>query len=317
MATDAIFVLERLRCFRESDGTGHSEPYIWPVLVVVDDHSLALPEQVRVIAPSPAAARVVVKDDMRAGHVADIPSHVGTIRTRVDDDLDVLRMILVVAVLEEDETPSAAVKAGFNAFTAAIGVAIGSRLQELNNASPEEMQVLLKVITAEVQGKVETATHNALSASQKVRVFLGTLNLDDVIGTAFRSFNAAEAQSFVLVQTSGAPSFSNVYAIDARLDVMPVRVDLCQTSVNQLRDAQATVDLLLGEIRALQAQLQGHGGAGDVTLSKTAILRAIRRLRDEELPPAEAALEAARAALNACRTRSALFIDPTASFLRD
>ena len=43
MATDVILTFESLHCTRESDGTGHSEPYIWPVLLWVDDSTLATP----------------------------------------------------------------------------------------------------------------------------------------------------------------------------------------------------------------------------------------------------------------------------------
>jgi hypothetical protein len=42
-ATDGIIVRERLRCIRESDVAGGSEPYIWPALLWIDDNTLATP----------------------------------------------------------------------------------------------------------------------------------------------------------------------------------------------------------------------------------------------------------------------------------
>ena len=78
MATDAVVVLERLRCIRESDGgTGHSEPYIWPTLLWIDDATLTTPDLVGVAAPGRDSARVVVKGDMRPGETADFPTSVG------------------------------------------------------------------------------------------------------------------------------------------------------------------------------------------------------------------------------------------------
>src|SRR5262245_28376897 len=124
MATDAILVLERLRCIRESDGTGHSEPYIWPVLLWIDDNTLATPSLVGVTAPGLGNARVVIKNDMRAGQIADIPTSVGDLRVRFDDGLTIRRLILAVALWEEDETPEAAMRAGFQAFSSELRAAI-------------------------------------------------------------------------------------------------------------------------------------------------------------------------------------------------
>ena len=83
MATDAIIVLERLQCVRESDGTGHSEPYIWPTLLWIDDTTLTTPELVGVTAPALGNARVVIKSDMRAGETGDISPSAGMLRVRL------------------------------------------------------------------------------------------------------------------------------------------------------------------------------------------------------------------------------------------
>lgn len=108
MATDAIVILERLRCIRESDVAGGSEPYIWPALLWIDDSTLSEPIPVGVTAPALGNARVVIKNDMRAGQTADIPLSVGMLRVRFEDGLSIRRLILVVALWEEDETPEAA-----------------------------------------------------------------------------------------------------------------------------------------------------------------------------------------------------------------
>jgi len=37
MPTDAFFHLDRLRCLLETDRDGHSEPYVWALLIWLDD----------------------------------------------------------------------------------------------------------------------------------------------------------------------------------------------------------------------------------------------------------------------------------------
>ena len=103
MATDAFIVLERLTCSRESDRSGGSEPYIWPVLIWVDDDTLATPARVGVTSPSSTYARLVIKEDLRAGQVAEIPPQVGLLRVRLDDNQSVRQLILGVALWESDE----------------------------------------------------------------------------------------------------------------------------------------------------------------------------------------------------------------------
>ena len=188
MATDAIIVLERLRCIRESDVTGGSEPYIWPVLLWIDDNTLATPSLVGMTAPALGNARVVIKNDMRAGQIADIPTSVGVLRVRFEDGLSIRRLILAVALWEEDETPETAMRAGFQAFSGELRTAIADNLFALSQASGEELDAIIKTIKTRVKDQVKSAIENGLTNWQKARVFLGTLNLDDIIGNDFKNF---------------------------------------------------------------------------------------------------------------------------------
>ena len=135
MATDAIIILERLRCIRESDGSGHSEPYIWPVLVWIDDDTLATPALVGVTSPALGNARVVIKEGIRAGQVADIPGSVGLLRVRLDDNQSVRQLILAVALWENDDTPERAMRDGYTAFSGELGLAIADNLLALPRAA--------------------------------------------------------------------------------------------------------------------------------------------------------------------------------------
>ena len=316
MATDAIIILETLRCITLRNTESRTEPYIWPVLIRVDDNTLATSQLVSLTAPVLGNARVVIKDSMRAGETADIPSSVGILRTRFDDGLTMRRLILVVALWEEDETPQDAMEAGFQAFKSSLQDAIGDvdNLFPLSTANEEEREQIIKEIRASVTSRVESAIRNELSAWEKAKVLAGVLNLDDPIDSNFLSFGengldsapitmAFEAKRRIL----GIDTLSQ-YEIQGQLQVRPVVVDRCQAKVAAVNAAQAVVNDIEAEISALQAQLQGQGE--EPPLPKSFIIAEIKRLREEELKPAMEALKQARAALQACRD----WIPPSFSF---
>lgn len=309
MSTDAIIILERLRCIRESDGTGHSEPYIWPVLLWIDDNTLATPALVGVTAPALGNARVVIKNDMRAGQTADIPTSVGVLRVRFEDNLTIRRLILAVALWEEDETPEAAMRAGFQAFSSELRAAVADNLFALSQASDEEQDAIIAAIKTRVSNRVRSAIENGLTGCQKARVFVGTLNLDDIIDSAFKSFPDLFPAPVTLTFRAGS---SNVYQIQGKLEVRRVRVDRCQAQVDAVKAAQSVVDGIDAEIKALQTELQ-HASPGE----KPFIIAEIKRIREEELADAMAALDGARRALSICRSRLPPVFPDTADRLRD
>ena len=162
---------------------------------------------------------------------------------------------------------------------------------------------IIDAITARVRDKVESAIRGGLTGSQKIRVALGLLNLDDIVESDFKSFPQLVSQSFNMAFASDEANPSNRYAIDGRLQAVPVVVDPCGPQAARVREAQAVVDGIENEIRNLQAQLRGQTEPGEPPLPKAFIIAEIRRIRAEELPPAEAALDAARRALAICRGR--------------
>lgn len=293
MATDAILILDRLHCIREGDGTGNSEPYIWPVLMWIDDNTLATPLRVGVTTPTLGNARVVIKNDMRAGESASIPPSVGTLRVRFEDGLTIRRLLLAVALWEEDETPETAMRAGFQAFFNELRTALADNLFDLYQAGEEQKAEIIKKIEARVQEQVESAIENALTPWQKVRVLLGTLNLDDIIGSDFKDFRDLLNMPVTLVFKSDS---SNEYEIEGELQVRPVPIETCQDQLDAVKAAQSVVNGIDFEIRQFQTELQ-HASPRD----KPFIISEIKRLRREELPSAIAKLEAARRELQSCR----------------
>ena len=84
MTTDAIIVLERLHWLRD---TSDLDPYIWPVLIRIDDNTLTTPDRVELIAHGNNFARVVFRSDTQPPQTADIPRHIGVLRARFDNGL--------------------------------------------------------------------------------------------------------------------------------------------------------------------------------------------------------------------------------------
>ncbi|QJW90599.1 hypothetical protein HNV11_15015 [Spirosoma taeanense] len=298
MATDAIVTLERLRCIRESDGSGHSEPYIWPVLIWIDTTN----GQVNTADLVLGNARIVIDHDMRAGQVVLIPSSVNTLRVRFTDDPQRFTFIISVVLWENDETPEDAMRAGFKAYTSELRAAIIANLLALQAAqgNPAEEEAVKATIEKRVKDKVEAGIKGALTTGQKIRIALGTLNMDDVVGSDSENLGAistlATTKPFTLAFRNKSGSES--YEIEGNLAVKPVPVDLCQAQVDAVKAAQAAVDGVRNEIRQLQAEL--HDASPQ---QKPGIIAMIKKLQQDDLADANTALQKAKQALQACRDR--------------
>ena len=306
MATDAIVLLERLNCVTLTYTEERTEPYIWPALIRIDDSTLTTPDLVAMQTLSLGSARVVIKDSMRAGETANISSGVGILRTRFEDNLMTRRLILVVELLESDETPVSAMRAGFNAFNSELRTAIAENLLALSMANEEQTKAITDAISQRVEGRVRSAIENGLSAYEKAKVIAGFLDLDDSIGSDFKSFgkDSLSSTAFTLhFEVRGRDWLGHdalsQYEIQGQLQIQPVVVDRCQAQINAVNAAQAVVNGIEAQIQQLQEQLQGRGE--EPRPPKNIIVAEIARIRVEELAPAVADLEAARATLQACR----------------
>ncbi|MEO7135814.1 MAG: hypothetical protein ABI024_16525 [Vicinamibacterales bacterium] len=274
------------------------------MLIQIDDNTFATNERVAVIAPAVGNSRVVIKDSMRVGETADIPISVGILRARFEDNLEIHRLLLVVALLEADEAPKSSMQKGFTAFVEELRAAIVERLFQLNNAEGEDLQAIIDAIKKRVEGRVKSVIEDSLSGWQKAKVFAGTLDMDDTVASDFVQFGkpVLEPNSFTLTFESITKSFGIVstrkYEIDAQLELRRVTVDRCQSQVDAVNAALGVMHDIEAQIQGLQAELQGASPA-----EKPFILSEIKRLREEEFPAAQEAVDAARRALAICRSR--------------
>lgn len=299
MATDAIVTLERLRCIKESDGTGHSEPYMWPVLVTIN----TMNGNVLISDLALGNARILIDNDIRAGQVIVIPTSINTLRVRLDDPQN-FTLILSVVLWENDETPEKALKAGFTAYSSALREAIVANLLALRDAQgdPVKEAAVRAIIEKQVNDAVESAIRGALTTGEKIRIGLGTLNMDDVVGSDTENLGSpgavAMTKPFTLAFRN--KSGSEEYEILGNLAVKPVVVDLCQAQVNGVRSAQAAIDDIRTEISDLQEQLRHASPQQKPGINK--LIREQRAL----LPAANTALDQAKQALQVCRSQHSL-----------
>lgn len=314
MPIDAFIHLDRFRCLVEHDGNGHSEPYIWTVLIWVDDTTIGSGQIVGSAAPSEfQGARAVIKAGMRAGQEASLPAVQRSFAHRFEDGLTIRRIGLVVVLLEEDETPDDAVRAAYKAFVRELPPAVADFIRSFGRG-PETSEERRQIV-ATVQPKVVAAGRDALTAFQKVQVAIGSLDLDDQLGfdTSFMEVDGpASARAITLRLVEGrAANPKQHYEIDGRVELRPPPPpDPCQRQVDGVARAREALDGLLAEIRGLQAQL-----AKAPPQEKAAIIAEIRRIRSEQIPEAAEALDLARRALARCRALQGTVVSPVGGVL--
>lgn len=316
MTTVATITLGTLRCIRESDlgGTSHSEPYIWPALASVATNPLSF--DFTPLAATLAESRYVIQSEMRAGDSATIPYPVNTLIASFDDAQTSRQLILVVALWEQDDTPTGAVQAGYQAFLTELHTALGNDLLSLSQADPAARAVIVDGIKKSVYDKVYSAESDALSDWDKTKVYFGWLNLDDFMGSDFNLFADVVPSTFVLhfKGYAGDLIIGNIFAnpptainppieyeIDGTLDVQTVAIDPCQDQVDAVAAAQAALQGLEDLILGLQLQLQ-HAAPQ----AKAAIVAEISDVAQNQIPAAEARLASAKTALKRCRLLGAI-----------
>lgn len=298
MARIVTVTLHNLHCIRESqDG---SEPYIWPVLLWLDDTTLIQSPMNPIkeaVSPGLGNARVVLKSSMRAGDSAVIPYPLGNLGTPLEDGQN--EMVLLVAQLnDKKDTPEAAMWAGCKAFSSELVSVLNEKRVELFLAyaedragNPEPLKQLIKYIKERVRARVASATWDGLSDWDRLRAF--TIAFDKGIGADFKVFSKPAGMStFSLsLKTDNA---SDEYRLDGSVDAGPAGVDICQTYVDRVNAAQAVADKISSTINLLKKDLPpGSRGVSFYIKWLT-----------QQLEVAVAELAEAREALQACRDLS-------------
>jgi hypothetical protein len=290
MATDVLVTLQNLQCFSQDRGSNGSQPYLWPAFVAINTSTA----KVNVIAAwAPSLARLVLSNGMHSADTASIPSSVGVVGRRFDDDISQYKMILTVVLWEKRDLSDDSILAGFNVFSDALESAIENNLLGLASPDPTVNQKAIDAVKDSVHKQVHKAIENSLTDPEKLEVKLGILVPDSVIDSSSTVFSTLADQSFTV---SFGNNQSNSYVIDAWLQLKTVT---CEAELNTVNQDTVVVNQLEGQLAELKRELAQAPAA-----EKPGIEQDIKDFQKNELNPAKARLAKDTQALNECRAAS-------------
>jgi hypothetical protein len=109
--------LHQLSCNTETQDGG-SNPYLWAVLLQVDDKTIASGALVARIAfaPSPTGAQIIIAEGMRAGGTAPVPAPQQRLAAQFDPGQERRDLILITVLWDQHGFPFDAILAGYDAF---------------------------------------------------------------------------------------------------------------------------------------------------------------------------------------------------------
>jgi hypothetical protein len=241
MPVNAIITLQQLQCIKQGRGSKGSSAYIWPAMVVIDLNPFLI-----TVVPPPGDPRVVIQADMQGGQSAAIPDTVGVLARILDSsDLTQHRVLLIIALWEELDTPENVVDAAYQAFDSSLGPAIQANIAQL--ANPSDEKAAIAAVKAAVNTAVTAAIENTLSAAQKLEIWLGNLQLDHLIDSSSQSITGEG--NFTVTFGSSAKDSSDSWNITGGFQFAPpkpttVVPDLFELSATAASKALRAVGLV-------------------------------------------------------------------------
>lgn len=294
---NATIKIPTLRCLEQYDESGRSEPYLWFCFFWADA-TLNLSEPISVFAPPLYDIRGMFPDGVGNNQDIPIPTILGTFSRNLHPPA-VLGVL--IALLEEDETPDDAIVAGYDAFADAARRELNNFVLEhrLRAPTPDEAEMIKQAIKT-----------SALAAVKSKLSFLSKLfdNQDDFLGFSYAIFEEVPLQSsqpFDLVPIEGEVTkrikvgFSeqivtvgrNRYQfVDQNLTVKKVR-PIYPAEVLDFNDALATANDLRQQSRKVKEALSRVAES-----EKPAIRQKLQSLRGE-IAQADQVVEKTRRAL--------------------
>jgi hypothetical protein len=281
--------LDQLSCSTETEGGG-SHPYLWAVLLQVDDKTIASGALVARIgfAPSPIGAQIIIAEGMRAGATAQVPAPQQRMAAQFDPGQERRDLILITVLWDQHDLPFDAVLAGYDAFLGTSRDAVAANLAALGSSSPEIQQAATDAVKATVNQQVNDAIDGKLSLVFKLEIKAHLKTPDKVIDSAFAHFAVAEADSTSMLSLPFGAGSGHDYRIDGTFTVI---ADPCESELIRIRAAQEAIANTEGALK----KLIGHEGPS--TEKQIELL-------EEELSTQKNLLAVAEADLSQCRART-------------
>ena len=282
MPTRIALRLTHLRCIEESEHG--SEPYIWPIMIT---HETGVP---RIHVPTLDFAPKYLADEMKSGRVVPVPQGMDMNFIEVFTNKAEGLAVFVVMLFEKDELTNKGRRAAFDHIEEKALEFVTEKLAECRQSSGERVDLTNQLIN---RLDIETAVKDAMSYYEIASAHASLGGFDDALGIIIWTLSgnalAPRNINFRLEQPN------EQFVLEAKLEVAITLPPVCQNERAAADQARALVNGLRGQRAALQQQLH-HA----TPQQKAGIIAAIVRINDVDLPPAEAALAQAEAALSAC-----------------
>lgn len=283
MKTRVALRLKTLSCLVETEHG--SEPYLWPVMIT---HETGAP---RMQVPTQQWAAKVLAEEMVAGQTIPIPVGMDLNFAEVFDNRDAALVVFVMLLVDKDQLPKeGSVAAIHHLQEKALELVTGS-LAQCRERSGERVDLTNALID---RVDLAGAVTDALSYYELSKAYSRPGGFDDALGIIVWTLSGeALVTRDINFRLTQSPER---FLLTARLEVSITLPSRCDDERAAAVQALAVVKGLQGQRAALQAQLQ-HA----TPQQKPGIVAAITRIAQVDLPPAEAALAQAEAALKACQ----------------
>jgi len=291
MPTKVALHLGTLSCGAETEQG--SEPYVWPIMIAEEGGVFQTH-----VPPTEWAAKVLVSE-MVAGQSIPIPSGMDSTLAHVFENKGAGLVAFVVVLFEKDSSPEHGSVAVLRYIEERSLAYVKDHLGEFRQSSGERGDLRYQLALILDPGAAESAE---LSWLESAVTYVSPGGFDDSVGLSVWALSGGAITDRTI--TFNLSSSSELFLLTGNLGLSIPPVDLCRAERAAVAQAKAVVQGLQGRRAALQQELQ-HA----TPQQKPAIVAAINKINQVELPAAEAALAAAEAALEACVDR---FGRPTA-----
>lgn len=278
--------LDRVHCFDEGDGIGNAEPYLWTVFFKVDGETMvvntdgpAAPflQGFPTVVGTPGNHGNLGNTDVDEGDDVPVPAIIGEyntvmkpipLTTPLFGVSEVGGMIgCLVVLMEEDNTPAAAIQRGHEALDSNVRDKLAGLLATLTIANPSPSDEDIDALSEQIGDAVKGAVGDGVSVIQWIAAFG---NMDDQIGSAVFRFSHDQ-----LAGMNGAPiPFSREWRNEGHWGIfgnitaraLPRRDDCCRELRARLKEiekalaAQSSrlkrIEAAVGPVGKRQAELQ-------------------------------------------------------------
>jgi hypothetical protein len=318
---NATLEITRLHCIEQFDEHGNSEPYLWFAYFFTDLLRLMNDKPIEVFVPNIPDTRALFPSVANNQDVA-IPPEIGTFPVSLEPGvLNAAMLGVIVVLLEEDDPPGSAIRAGYNAFRTAVHRELNKffDVAGLRPPNDDEMRQIAAAISNSVQEAIQDEAgilsifcdnqDNAIGFSHAI--FFGdalkeppaptntVFELPDIdadeLKVVITSFNPLKYE----IRKAGHHHYQFIRPL-LRLEKV---MGICAGQVDHVNSAGSRLNKLRDELNELRRQL-----AKVEVHQKSGIQTRIDDLKKNHIPNAQREFKAALGALNDCHIREGLTV---------